>query len=124
MKLPKGLKIKDIKIGVGETASKGRIVLIHYDCYLPRGEKCGTSRDRPYPAQIKIGERDVFVGLEYGVYGMAVGGIRSVLVSHQLTHQERKVNPSLPLQASLRYEIELLKVSDNWDNFVTLDRSS
>jgi len=105
-----------MKIGTGPLAEEGKIALIHYDCYLPRGEKCFSSRDRSYPAQFHMGQRDVFPGIEHGIVGMAVGGIRSIKVSPQLTYYERKQKPDLPENVVLRYEVELLRVSDKWDN--------
>jgi FKBP-type peptidyl-prolyl cis-trans isomerase len=116
MKIPRGIKIKDRKIGTGPLAEKGRIAVIHYDCFLPRGEKCFSSRDRSYPAQFHIGQREVFPGIEYGIAGMAVGGTRSIKVSPHLTYYERKLIPDLPENVVLRYEVELLKISDQWDN--------
>jgi FKBP-type peptidyl-prolyl cis-trans isomerase len=118
MRFPKGIRVKDIRQGAGDLASNGRIALIHYDCFLPRGEKSGTSRDKPYQVQFEIGQRNVFPGIDYGVVGMAVGGIRSVRVSPQLTYYEQQLNPGLPENVALRYEIELLRLSDHWDNAV------
>jgi len=116
MKIPRGIKITDLKIGTGSLAEKGKIALIHYDCFLPRGEKCFSSRDRSYPAQFRMGQREVFPGIEYGIMGMAIGGIRSIKVSPHLTYYERKLKPDLPENVVLRYEVELLRVSDRWDN--------
>ena len=118
MRFPKGIKAKDVKIGAGEIATKGRIALVHYDCFLPRGDKVDTSKDKPYPVQFEIGQRNVFPAIEYGVVGMAVGGVRSIRVSPQLTHYERKVHPALPPTVALRYEVELLRISDGWDNTI------
>jgi FKBP-type peptidyl-prolyl cis-trans isomerase len=118
MRFPKGIRVKDLRQGTGEVASKGRIAVLHYDCFLPRGEKLHTSRERSYPAQFAIGQRDVFPGIEYGIIGMAVGGMRSVRVSPQLTYYERKMFPSLPENVALRYEIELLRLSDAWENTI------
>ena len=116
MKIPRGIKVNDLKIGTGSVAEEGKIAVIHYDCYLPRGEKCFSSRDRSYPAQFHIGQREVFPGIEHGIVGMAVGGIRSIKVSPQLTYYEKKLKPDLPENVVLRYEVELLRVSDQWDN--------
>lgn len=116
MKFPRGIKVKDLRTGTGSLAEEGKIAVIHYDCFLPRGEKCFSSRDRSYPAQFHIGQREVFPGIEYGIIGMAAGGIRSIKVSPQLTYYERKQKPDLPENVVLRYEVELLRVSDQWDN--------
>ena len=118
MKIPKGLKISQVKAGVGQVAEPGKFALIHYDCYLPRGEKCETSRNKEHPVQLKVGERLTYPAIAYAVPGMAIGEIRMVKVSPNLTYYERKQNPNLPRNVALRYEIELLSLKDEWDNTV------
>jgi FKBP-type peptidyl-prolyl cis-trans isomerase len=117
-KFPKGIRVKDLRRGSGEVAAKGRIALIQYDCFLPRGDKWDSSKKRVCPVQFEIGQRNVFPAIDYGVVGMAVGGVRSIRVSPQLTYYERKQNPNLPENAALRYEVELLRLSDQWDNSI------
>jgi peptidylprolyl isomerase len=114
-RFPIGIRVKDLRPGTGEVAAKGRIALVHFDCFLPRGERLSTSRDRPFPAQFHVGQRDIVPAIEYGVIGMAVGGLRMVRVSPQLTYDERKTFPDLPANVALRYEIELVRLSDTWD---------
>jgi FKBP-type peptidyl-prolyl cis-trans isomerase len=111
MKIPKGLKISQVRPGTGRVAEPGKFALIHYDCYLPRGEKCESSRSRG-PVQLRVGERLTYPALAYGLPGMAVGEVRMVRVSPNLTYYERKQNPKLPPGVALRYEIELLSVND------------
>lgn len=60
MKIPKGLKISQVKAGTGQVVEPGKFALIHYDCYLPRGEKCESSRNKEHPVQLKVGERLTF----------------------------------------------------------------
>ena len=116
MKIPKGLKVKQVRAGTGAVAQPGKFAMIHYDCYLPRGEKCDSSRQREQPVQLKVGERLTFPAVAYAVPGMAIGEIRMVKVSPNLTYYERKQNPDLPPDVALKYEIELLSLSDEWDN--------
>lgn len=118
MKIPKGLKISQVRAGTGQVAEPGMFALIHYDCYLPRGEKCDSSRNKKHPVQLRVCERLAYPALAYAVPGMAVGEIRMVKVSPNLTYYERKQNPDLPPDVALRYEIELLSLSDKWDNTV------
>jgi len=110
--------VTQVRAGTGKVAEPGEVALIHYDCYLPRGEKCATSRDKSYPAQLRVGERLTFPAIAYALPGMAVGEVRSVRVSPNLTYYERKQNPNLPPNVALRYEIELLALSDKWDNSI------
>jgi FKBP-type peptidyl-prolyl cis-trans isomerase FkpA len=114
-RFPVGIRIKELRPGTGEIAAKGRIALVHFDCFLPRGDRISTSRARPFPAQFHIGQRDIVPAIDYGVGGMAVGGLRMVRVSPQLTYNERKTLPNLPENVALRYELELVGLSDAWD---------
>jgi peptidylprolyl isomerase len=124
MAVPRGLKIADVLAGSGRLAERKTVVLVHYDCYLPRGELWETSRTHRWPVQFRVGERTVVPALEYGVRGMRAGGKRSVKAPPQLTYYERKREKSPPPNATLRYEIELLRVSDEWDNAIySLDYS-
>jgi len=117
MKTRKGLKISQVRAGTGQVAEPGKYALIHYDCYLPRGEKCESSRAQA-PVQLRVGERLTYPALAYALPGMAVGEVRMVKVSPHLTYYERKQNPNLPPNVALRYEIELLSVNDEWDSTV------
>jgi FKBP-type peptidyl-prolyl cis-trans isomerase len=56
-----------------------------------------------------------YPAIAYALPGMKVGEIRSVKASPNLTYYERKQNPKLPPNTTLRYEIELISVSDEWD---------
>ena len=111
----KGIKIKEVKLGDGPAAVKGKVVVVHYDCYLNRGDKVHSSRGK-CPLQFEVGQRMQCVGLEHGVVEMRPGGLRSVRVSPHLTYYERQTIPCIPEGAVLRYEIELLGVTDEWDN--------
>lgn len=118
MKIPKGLKISQVRVGTGKVAKAGDFALIHYDCYLPRGEKCASSRNREFPVQLKVGQRLTYPAIAYALPGMTVGEVRMVKVSPNLTYYERKQNPELPPDVALRYEIELISLNDEWDNSV------
>ena len=121
MKPPKGLKITQVRCGRGPVAEVGKFAVIRYDCYLPRGEQCESSRNQPYPIQLKVGERLTYPAIAYALPGMRVGEIRSVKASPNLTYYERKRNPNLPPNATLRYEIELLSISEEWDNTAAIE---
>lgn len=70
------------------------------------------------PARLIVDKRLVYPALAYTVPGMAVGEVGSVKVSPNLTYYERKQNPDLPPNVALRYEIELISISDQWDNTI------
>jgi len=118
MRVPKGIRIKEISVGTGMIAEEGKIVLVHYDCYLPLGELLESSRRGKRPLQLRVGLRMRKTNIAYGVSGMFEGGIRSMQVPPNIAHQERRSYPDLPPNIAFRYDIELLRVSDHWDNSV------
>lgn len=56
---------------------------------------------------IRVGARDGFVGTEYGLMGMHIGGRRTVTVPPKLIDVERKTYPDLPENAILIYDFAL-----------------
>ena len=119
MKRAKGLKVEDIRVGHGRAVEPKDVVIVHYVCTRPKGDVVYDTRGG-MPYQFQVGERDCYVGLEQGVIGMKQGGLRKVKVPPQLTYLERERRPALPENALLYYEIELLKISTNWDNTLHL----
>lgn len=67
------------------------------------------------PYRIRVGGRDCFVGIEYGLLGMRVGGRRSILVPPNLTYQERKTFRDIPEDATLIYDLQLIDLPEKWD---------
>ena len=98
----KGLKIEDLTIGTGAVAEQGSTVSIRWKGTLNRGDMF-----REGEVSFRIGERRVIAGLEKGVVGMRVGGIRKLRVSPHLGYSSQAV-PSIPANAVLTFEIELV----------------
>ncbi len=116
MKLAKGLRIIDLRVGGGRIAEKGTVAIVHISCFLNRGDKLYSTHDgRGIPAQFEVGKRRAFVAVDQAVVGMREGGRRRVTVGPHLTYYERQRFPNLPDDALLRYEIELENVRDDWD---------
>jgi len=70
-----------------------------------------TKMDRS-PICFMIGRREVIAGLERGVIGMRVGGCRTLVVSPHLAYRDKGVEGSIPPNAVLRFEVELIDVKD------------
>ncbi len=111
-KLPSGLRIKDLTLGTGSLATRGSLVTIHYRCYLNHGDSCGNSYDTGQPLRMVLGRRHAIAGFEYGVEGMKVGGLRSIVVSPHLAYRDQTVS-GIPANAALRFEVELNDVEDD-----------
>ena len=106
-----GLKVYDKQTGSGDEATLGRMVTVHYVGKLEsNGEKFDSSRDRGNPFSFRLGAGQVISGWEEGVQGMKVGGVRNLIIPSKLAYGERGIGP-IPGNATLIFEVELLKVS-------------
>ncbi len=110
--MPSGLKILDLRVGDGDIADRGKTAVIHYRGFLSRGDQFRSSYDDGAPVVFRIGGRDVIAGLEKGVIGMRVGGVRELRVSPHLAYRDQAV-PGIPPNAVLRFEVELLELRDD-----------
>ena len=72
-----------------------------------------SDRDGPHP--IRVGGRDCYTGLEFGLLGMQVGGRRKIVVPPNLTYDERKTFPTIPENAILTYTLSLIELREKWD---------
>jgi FKBP-type peptidyl-prolyl cis-trans isomerase FkpA len=110
-----GLKYIDLKDGTGEVATKGDTVQVHYTGWLyvdgKRGMKFDSSLDRGMPFPFKLGAGQVIRGWDEGVDGMKVGGKRELIIPPDLGYGARGFPGAIPPNATLNFEVELLKVS-------------
>jgi FKBP-type peptidyl-prolyl cis-trans isomerase FkpA len=100
------LKLEDLKIGGGTVAQRGSRVKIRYNGYLNRGDAFQTDM----VVSFVLGERNTIAGLERGVEGMQVGGVRRLAFGPQLGYGDRGVLGVIPPNAKLVFEVELLTV--------------
>ncbi len=84
---------------------------VHYEGWLPNGTKFDSSRDRNDPFVFQLGAGFVIQGWEEGVAGMRVGGIRKLVIPPHLAYGEAGVPPTIPGNATLVFDIELLDVT-------------
>lgn len=101
-----GLKIEELKKGQGPSATKGKIVALHYTGYLPDGSAFDTTRNRQ-PLQFQLGEGTVLKGWDLGVEGMKVGGQRRLTVAPALAFGDRAVGQIKP-NSTLVFDVELV----------------
>ena len=106
-----GLKYIDTKIGAGRVARPGDSVLVHYTGTFPDGKKFDSSRDRGEPFPFTIGKSSVIKGWHEGVAGMKEGGKRTLIIPPGLGYGPGGSPPVIPPNATLHFDIELLKVN-------------
>jgi len=105
-----GLKYEDVKPGDGDVATAGKTVSVHYTGWLTNGMKFDSSKDRGQPFEFLLGGGRVIKGWDEGVLGMKVGGVRKLTIPADLGYGSRGAGSVIPPNATLVFEVELLKV--------------
>ena len=113
--LPPGsgqLEIVDLTVGTGATAVSGSLVTVHYIGTLTNGQKFDSSYDHGQPlGPFRLGAGQVIRGFEQGIVGMRVGGKRRISIPPSLAYGSAGNPPTIPGNATLIFEVDLLTVS-------------
>lgn len=104
------LQIEDLTVGDGAEATAGKRVTVHYTGWLTNGTKFDSSKDRGNPFVFPLGAGQVIQGWDKGVVGMKVGGQRKLTIPPHLGYGARGAGGVIPPNATLVFEVELLKV--------------
>ena len=109
-----GLQYEDTTPGTGAEAKAGQQVTVHYTGWLyengVKDRKFDSSKDRNDPFVFGLGQGQVIRGWDEGVQGMKVGGTRVLVIPPQLGYGARGACGVIPPNATLMFEVELLKV--------------
>ena len=108
---PSGLKITDLVVGTGAEAKAGDKVSVNYRGSLTNGKEFDSSYSRNEAFTFPLGAGRVIRGWDEGVAGMKVGGKRKLVIPPDLAYGERGAGGAIPPNATLIFEVELLKVS-------------
>ena len=106
---PSGLRISDLVIGNGPEATAGETVSVNYRGTLENGKEFDSSYGRG-PFSFPLGAGRVIKGWDEGVAGMQVGGKRKLVIPPDLAYGERGAGGVIPPNATLIFEVELLKI--------------
>jgi peptidylprolyl isomerase len=106
-----GLEITDLVVGEGEEAKAGQTVSVNYRGTLTNGKEFDSSYGRG-PFSFPLGAGRVIKGWDEGVAGMRVGGKRKLLIPSDLAYGSRGAGGVIPPDATLLFEVELLKVGN------------
>ena len=111
---PTGLQYEDTEVGTGAEAAKGQQVTVHYTGWLynngEQAAKFDSSKDRNDPFVFPLGAGMVIKGWDEGVQGMKVGGKRTLIIPAELGYGARGAGGVIPPNATLKFDVELLKV--------------
>jgi FKBP-type peptidyl-prolyl cis-trans isomerase len=104
------LKVEDEVVGAGDEAVDGKKVTVNYIGTLTDGTKFDSSYDHGQTFSFNLGAGEVIKGWDMGVAGMKVGGKRKLTIPPSLGYGEQGAGAVIPPNATLIFEVELLKV--------------
>ncbi|GMI66359.1 rotamase FKBP 1, FK506 BINDING PROTEIN 62 [Hibiscus trionum] len=104
-----GLKKKLVKEGEGwENPESGDEVEVHYTGTLLDGTQFDSSRERGTPFKFTLGQGQVIKGWDEGIKTMKKGENAIFTIPPQLAYGESGSPPTIPPNATLQFDVELL----------------
>jgi FKBP-type peptidyl-prolyl cis-trans isomerase len=108
---PAGLVQQDLIVGRGALAEDGVEIKVHYVGRILDGKQFDSSRNRRDPLDFEVGSGLVIKGLDQGVRGMRVGGLRKLTIPAALAYGDQGCGGVIPPGATLVFDVELLEVA-------------
>ena len=112
-KTASGLEYEDTQTGTGKSPAKGQTCVMHYTGWLwvdgSKGAKFDSSVDRGQPFTFPLGQGRVIKGWDEGVATMNQGGKRTLVIPPELGYGARGAGGVIPPNATLMFEVELLR---------------
>ena len=99
--------------GDGEKPVKGQFVSVHYRGFLTDASQFDSSHDKGSPFRFTLGQNQVIKGWEEGVLGMKVGTKRTLIIPPELGYGSRGAGGVIPPNATLMFEVELVRILQN-----------
>jgi FKBP-type peptidyl-prolyl cis-trans isomerase FkpA len=103
-----GLEITHLREGSGPSPTASDTVKVHYHGTFPDGRVFDSSVERGVPASFPLG--GVIRCWTEGVQQMKVGGKARLTCPPELAYGEHGAPPTIPPNATLVFEVELLEI--------------
>ena len=107
-KTESGLRYKVVEEGSGASPGPDDVVVVHYRGQLVNGDVFDSSYDRGEPAEFPVS--GVIPGWTEGLQMMKEGAKYRLYIPPELAYGERGAPPRIGPNATLQFEVELLKV--------------
>lgn len=107
----------DLRVGEGAEAVNGRSLSVAYQGWLydliapdHKGSLFDSATsESPFPFTLGVG--NVIAGWDLGVAGMRVGGLRRLVIPHEMAYGSAGAGAAIPPFSTLLFEVELLSVN-------------
>ena len=104
----RGVKYRDLEEGFGIKPGPYGLTFVHYVGWLSNGDKFYSSIDKGMPLRFQMGDPNVPMGLQDGIIGMKVGGVRKLVVPPNLAYGSGGVKDMVPANETVTYVVKLL----------------
>ncbi len=112
----KTIAVKDVKVGSGYIVGEidSQLLQIKFTSKFVGGKFTANIKEFDVPIMVfKTGEQRCLPGLEEGIQGMKVGGIRSVKVPPNKGYGDSWYRGVVPPNSHLEFNVELMNIAQN-----------
>ena len=109
-KTESGLRYKIIQKGNGKPAENGKTVAVHYSGSLENGQVFDSSYKRKEPIEFPLGKGNVIAGWDEGIALLQEGDKARFVIPSHLGYGSRGAGGVIPPDATLIFDVELMKV--------------
>lgn len=110
IKTASGLKYIMIQRKDGEKVASGKKVTFNYNSFLIDGKMFDSSIERGKPLTVKVGQGQLFPGLDEGLQLLNKGEKAKFIIPYQLAFGEKGIPPQIPEKADVIFDVEITDI--------------